>query len=258
MDQDSIKYLLRMGLAEHHRSHHATEWAHLRQFRDRQHDLSEGPLRSVLGEFGLLRNLPENEWDEPLIKSLRDFDGNLIAAPDSDWRGFFNWDFHDWLKTKPKKNGKARSFYSGTTKLFWFVFGHRFPMYDTWTRRAVGGKQEDRGDPKAPPARRFFFKLKQAKYDEAYSLTKEALEGTVAARRHWPAAERVLDKTLFFRGLGKAGKTGHFFFDDRLLNKYEELHDPKRKWPRIAQELATSLPEEFLQILGSAPVRRVR
>jgi len=205
--------LLGLAVAEHHRTHMATEWFHLKNLRaSRGGNLPDDPgnlrLKNFLVEFGLARGLDSAKGTQSVrsaLEQLSKADG-ISKLPENQVNAAFCQVETSLVKAGDEENGARRRFISGATKVTWFAFGHNYPMLDRYTMAALRGVGRLGERPKGGNAELWEFKRRLCLIDycEARNVTKAFLESSREfVAMDWASSERTLDKLLWLVGLGK-------------------------------------------------------
>ena len=179
----------------------------------------------TLGETGKSRILPE------LLDVSRELQHNLsgsLAAKDS-WAVAFE---RTSLWGQPMNgSNRYKSFASGLTKALWFSGGHRSPLFDIFTCRALRIAQHDR----ASQAKAFYQIHEDHEFEE---LRKQLQLHLDSSCKGWePIAERLIDKALLIRGVEATKYSATRFHNRSTLKGYRDTFGAGLGFSTLAREL---------------------
>ncbi|SHI97654.1 hypothetical protein SAMN05444000_10487 [Shimia gijangensis] len=195
MSEDELEHMMLCALAEHHRTYRCSEWRYIRAFKEKK-PVQKQLLDSLLREFSVARTI-NSKTKENVRENCHSWAEKIPTnCNEPGWKQVLERAKKQGVQFRKKTKSGSQSetfFVSGMTKVMWFATQYQWPMFDTYTARALGIPQ---GKPALERARLFYKSLEVREY----SKTHQAIQSKCNSIGEWAKAERVMDKFLMYQG----------------------------------------------------------
>ena len=223
-----------------------SEARYLRSLRNKAPD--EDILKEMLVEFRVWRTLGA-EGKSRIVGNLpkisknlqRDLSGQLSAL--ASWENAFQ-ETANWGHSLNDDTQRHKSFASGLTKALWFSGGHKAPMFDVFTCRAlrIGSKE------RRLQVKEFYQKHEEYQFEELRKKIQHRLSSHCVG---WePFAERLIDKALLIRGVEATKNSTTPFHDVKTLESYRDTLGKSLGFSGLAKDIVRDIGQsKYAEVL---------